>query len=108
MIMDKPVIIADYDPAWPQVFSTLAQRVRPTLGDLALAVEHVGSTSVSGLCAKPIIGVDIVSQVKHKQMIFAHPLSALIAVVRHSRARDGSRTTPMADADIKMPIARCC
>jgi GrpB-like predicted nucleotidyltransferase (UPF0157 family) len=47
------------DPAWPASFAVLAARVREVLGDRALAVEHVGSTSVPGLPAKPIIDMDL-------------------------------------------------
>jgi GrpB-like predicted nucleotidyltransferase (UPF0157 family) len=47
------------DPVWPAAFATLATRIRAALGDGALAVEHVGSTSVPGLPAKPIIDIDL-------------------------------------------------
>ena len=54
------VEVVEYDPAWPRLFEELAAPVRDALGDLALAVEHVGSTSVPGLAAKPIIDIDVV------------------------------------------------
>ena len=53
-------MIEDYDPAWPDVFSQLATRVLAALGSLAVAVEHIGSTAVPGLAAKPIIDLDVV------------------------------------------------
>lgn len=56
----KPVIIESYDPAWPAAFESLRRRLARALGDAASAVEHVGSTSVPGLAAKPIIDIDIV------------------------------------------------
>ncbi|HMI75631.1 MAG TPA: GrpB family protein [Steroidobacteraceae bacterium] len=52
--------IRDYDPAWPDVFAKLAARARTALGSLVLTVEHIGSTSVPGLAAKPIIDLDVV------------------------------------------------
>lgn len=55
----SPLIIADYDPAWPQQFETLRSRIAPALGSLAKAIEHVGSTSVPGLAAKPVIDLDV-------------------------------------------------
>jgi GrpB-like predicted nucleotidyltransferase (UPF0157 family) len=58
--MPEPVIIAPYDPAWPDQFSLIERRLKGALGDVALDVLHVGSTSVPGLAAKPIIDVDIV------------------------------------------------
>jgi GrpB-like predicted nucleotidyltransferase (UPF0157 family) len=57
---DEPVIIQDYDPAWPDAFSKLAVRVKAALGSLVVAVEHIGSTAVPGLAAKPIIDMDVV------------------------------------------------
>lgn len=56
----KSVEIAGYDPAWPARFRALADRAAAALGDLVLAVEHVGSTSVPGLAAKPVIDLDVV------------------------------------------------
>jgi GrpB-like predicted nucleotidyltransferase (UPF0157 family) len=47
------------DPGWPQAFQRLAAELRATLGQLAVAVEHVGSTAVPGLAAKPILDVAI-------------------------------------------------
>jgi GrpB-like predicted nucleotidyltransferase (UPF0157 family) len=54
------VIVEDYDPAWPRDFEVLRQRIWPSLADVALRIEHVGSTSVEGLAAKPIIDMTIV------------------------------------------------
>lgn len=54
------VRIQEYDPAWPGLFEREAVRIRQALGDRVLAVEHVGSTSVPGLAAKPIIDVVLV------------------------------------------------
>ena len=53
--MPEPVVIADYDPAWPARYGALRARITPALGELAAAIEHVGSTSVPGLAAKPTI-----------------------------------------------------
>jgi GrpB-like predicted nucleotidyltransferase (UPF0157 family) len=56
----RTVQIAEYDPAWPQRFHALARRAASALGGVAVAVEHVGSTSVPGLAAKPVIDLDVV------------------------------------------------
>jgi GrpB-like predicted nucleotidyltransferase (UPF0157 family) len=50
----------DYDPAWPGLFEREAGRIRGVLGDRVLRLEHVGSTSVPGLAAKPIIDILLV------------------------------------------------
>ncbi|MBI4310263.1 MAG: GrpB family protein [Chloroflexi bacterium] len=55
-----PVIVVDYDPAWPAQFAELRRVIAAALGDLALAIEHVGSTAIPGLAAKPIIDLDVV------------------------------------------------
>ncbi len=52
--------VVDYDPEWPRVFEELVAPIRAALGDLALSIEHVGSTSVPGLAAKPIVDIDVV------------------------------------------------
>jgi GrpB-like predicted nucleotidyltransferase (UPF0157 family) len=57
---DDPVLIQDYDSAWPDTFSKLAARIKAALGSLVVAVEHIGSTAVPGLPAKPIIDLDVV------------------------------------------------
>ena len=54
-----PIEIAEPDPAWPAQYEALAARVRGALGDAVLELEHVGSTSVPGLAAKPIIDIDL-------------------------------------------------
>src|SRR5579871_2097936 len=51
------ILIVDYDARWPDLFLREAERVRGALGRRALRIEHVGSTSVPGLPAKPIIDV---------------------------------------------------
>lgn len=57
--MNDPIIIENYDPRWPQQFELLRSRFAPALGALAAAIDHVGSTAVPGLAAKPIIDIDV-------------------------------------------------
>jgi GrpB-like predicted nucleotidyltransferase (UPF0157 family) len=49
------IVIADYDPGWPERFELHRDRVKQALGDTAKTIEHIGSTAVPGLAAKPII-----------------------------------------------------
>jgi GrpB-like predicted nucleotidyltransferase (UPF0157 family) len=49
------VVVVPYDPRWPDEFVTAAGEIRDALGSSVIAVHHVGSTSVPGLCAKPIL-----------------------------------------------------
>ena len=57
--MSAPVIIEDYDARWPERFEILRSRIGAALGSLAAAIEHVGSTAVPGLAAKPIVDIDV-------------------------------------------------
>ena len=57
--MPSPIIVVDYDPEWPKQFERLRAPIAAALGDLAQAIEHVGSTSVPGLAAKPVIDIDV-------------------------------------------------
>lgn len=56
----SPIVVADYDETWPALFERLAQPVRAAVAGLGAHVEHVGSTSVAGLAAKPIVDMDVV------------------------------------------------
>lgn len=62
------ITVVDYDPAWPERFESLRReyaRAMAAAGVPVLAIEHVGSTSVSGLAAKPVIDCDIVVAAEH-------------------------------------------
>jgi GrpB-like predicted nucleotidyltransferase (UPF0157 family)/quercetin dioxygenase-like cupin family protein len=52
--------VVDYDPAWPDRFAAICSHIWPAISDIAVRIDHVGSTSVPGLAAKPIIDIDIV------------------------------------------------
>lgn len=58
--MLRVVQVVPYDSSWPRQFAEIRDRVIAALGGLCIGVEHVGSTSVPGLCAKPIIDLDVV------------------------------------------------
>lgn len=55
----NPVIVADYDPQWPQPFEVLRSQLASVLNEHAMTIEHVGSTAVPGLAGKPIIDIDV-------------------------------------------------
>lgn len=62
------ILVVDYDPAWPARFESLRTEYGEALraaGVPVVSIEHVGSTSVPGLAAKPIIDVDIVVEEEH-------------------------------------------
>jgi GrpB-like predicted nucleotidyltransferase (UPF0157 family) len=53
------IVIVEYDPAWPELFAQERERLQEAIGEWAVAIEHVGSTAVPGLAAKPIIDIGI-------------------------------------------------
>lgn len=56
----RPVVfVAGYDPGWPLRFAELGGRLRQALGPVALRIDHIGSTSVPGLAAKPVIDIQV-------------------------------------------------
>lgn len=57
--MTEPIILEEYDPHWPRQFEMLRSRISNALGSLTTPIEHIGSTAVPGLAAKPIIDLDV-------------------------------------------------
>lgn len=57
--MTTAITIQDYDPRWPAQFAALRAQLATVLDELADAIEHIGSTAIPGLAAKPIIDIDI-------------------------------------------------
>jgi GrpB-like predicted nucleotidyltransferase (UPF0157 family) len=77
--MDIPVevVIASYNPVWPHIYDAERVALQQATGDLFVAVEHIGSTAVPGLAAKPII--DIAASVHNLDQVadYLEPLHAL-------------------------------
>ena len=65
------IVISEYDAKWPGLFEEEAHRLRTAFGPVALRIEHVGSTSVPGLAAKPVIDiqVSVASPVPHGRYV---------------------------------------
>ena len=57
---NQKIEILQYNPSWAEEFKMYASKLNTTLGELAMSIEHIGSTSVVGLAAKPIIDIDVV------------------------------------------------
>ena len=68
------IVLYDYDTSWPAHFSQIRTQILGALRDAALAVEHVGSTSIPGLCAKPVIDVLLVVSDSSDEAAYAHRL----------------------------------
>jgi GrpB-like predicted nucleotidyltransferase (UPF0157 family) len=57
--MGEGIVVVAYDEVWPGVFADIGARLRRELGDTALRIDHVGSTAVPGLDAKPIVDIQV-------------------------------------------------
>ena len=56
----KRVVVVPYDEAWKSAFEEIKNEIESVIGDMILGIEHVGSTSVIGLSAKPCIDIDVI------------------------------------------------
>ena len=73
----QQIVIADYDPTWPHWYESAAYRIREALGDKVLQLDHVGSTSVRGLPAKPLIDINLVVADTTDEDAYVAPLEAI-------------------------------
>ena len=62
----RNIVVVPFDSNWKLQFETIRAEIQDALGELALSIEHVGSTSVEGLSAKPIIDIDVVIEDESK------------------------------------------
>jgi GrpB-like predicted nucleotidyltransferase (UPF0157 family) len=81
-IEPQSIVVVDYDPAWPEHFRREEARIRSSLGEAALSVEHIGSTSVPGLAAKPIVDVLLVVEDSGDEPSYLPALEAAGYVLR--------------------------
>ena len=68
------IVVANYDPAWQERFRREAEEIRVALGEAARSVEHIGSTSVPGLAAKPIVDILLVVEDSSDEASYAPAL----------------------------------
>jgi GrpB-like predicted nucleotidyltransferase (UPF0157 family) len=57
--LEDPVVIVEYDPRWQEEFTDVATSLRSALGEVAIRIDHIGSTAVPGLDAKPVIDIQV-------------------------------------------------
>ncbi len=80
--LNGQIRLVEYDPAWPNLFQREDGRIRSTLGDRVLRLEHTGSTSVPGLAAKPIIDMLLVVAASGDEPAYVPDLEAAGYVLR--------------------------
>lgn len=78
----REIVIADYNPTWPETFQKHASLITRALGRRALCIEHVGSTAVPGLAAKPIIDIVVVVENSSNEKAYLPALLAADYVLR--------------------------
>src|SRR5579884_1356797 len=71
---NAPITLADYDQHWPELYAREEQRIRAILGPAVLEIHHAGSTSVPGLCAKPLIDMVLVVASSADEQRYVGPL----------------------------------
>ena len=73
----QQIVVSGYDPVWPHWFESAGFRIREALGDKVLQLDHVGSTSVRGLPAKPLIDINMVVADTTDENAYVPPLEAI-------------------------------
>jgi GrpB-like predicted nucleotidyltransferase (UPF0157 family) len=96
----RDIVLVPYDPSWPARFDSERDRIRAALGDACLGVEHVGSTSVEGLPAKPIIDILVAVADVEVESDYVPPLESAGYVVRVRQPGRRMLRTPALDVHV--------
>ncbi len=75
--MVRRIEVLPYDPEWPGLFQAIGARLREALGTVASRIDHIGSTAVPGLAAKPVIDIQVSVSALEPSDPFRIPLEAL-------------------------------
>ena len=96
-MVNPTVVVVDYDEEWPRRFEKLRARIWPVVPDVAIRIEHVGSTSVPGLAAKPIIDMTVVVGGRDVPLTIKRlaTLGTVIAAISVSRIARPSMVVPI-------------
>jgi GrpB-like predicted nucleotidyltransferase (UPF0157 family) len=97
--------VVDYDPEWPRLFEREADRIRAVLGKRAVQLEHVGSTSVPGLAAKPIVDIMLVVPDSGDELAYVPDLEAAgyVLVIREAE-RQQHRVFKGPDTNVNLHV----
>jgi GrpB-like predicted nucleotidyltransferase (UPF0157 family) len=98
----REITIVEYDPNWPARFEAARERVQQALGAGAIRVEHIGSTAVPGLAAKPIIDLLVTVEDPENESV---PLGAMTAAGYELRVREpGHRMFRTPERDVHVHL----
>lgn len=105
--MANPIIVVEYDCNWPAQFESLRLRIAGALGDLAQTIEHVGSTAVPDLAAKPIIDIDVLLKMGVELPVAVHRLERLGYINRGDLGVPGREAFRTPDHDLPHHLYVC-
>ena len=95
-----PIVVVDPDERWAERYAVLRERLRAALGSAALRVEHIGSTAVAGLAAKPIIDVLVTVRDVEDEAAFVPPMERAGFVLRVREPEHRMLRTPARDVHV--------
>ena len=95
-----PIVVVDPDEQWPERYGLVRERVLAALGSVALRVEHIGSTAVPGLAAKPIIDVLVTVRDVEDEAAFVPPMVRAGFVLRVREPGHRMLRTPARDVHV--------
>jgi GrpB-like predicted nucleotidyltransferase (UPF0157 family) len=98
------VVIVDYDASWPILFEEEQARLTPAIASFAQSIEHIGSTAVPDLCAKPIIDLLVTVEPLRPAQRYAAALTAFGYVLRADTAQTERYAFGKRDAQGKRPV----
>ncbi|BDR60303.1 GrpB family protein [Lactobacillus xylocopicola] len=89
---NQPIKLVDYDPSWPELFQLEREKITEAMDEKALQIEHVGSTAIPHLCAKPIIDMLLLVPDPSKESTYVPQLEKVGYVLRiREPASEGHR-----------------
>ncbi len=74
---DDPIVLVPYNSQWPAQFLNLAQPIREAMNDVALRIDHIGSTSIPGILAKPVMDIQVTAESFERFDRIRDPLESL-------------------------------
>jgi GrpB-like predicted nucleotidyltransferase (UPF0157 family) len=96
----RRIVVVPYDPAWPERFERERARIVDALGAVAHGIEHIGSTSVPGLAAKPIVDILVTVADADDEATFVPALQRAGYVLRVSEPGHRMLRTPALDVHV--------
>ena len=103
--VDGTITLAPYDPAWPRQYAAEAAKIETALGPRVVSLQHIGSTAVPGLCAKPIIDIQLLVEDSADEASYVGALEAA-GYRLHIRepAWEEHRTFKGSDPDVNLHV----